>query len=93
MDEGLSALGAEVPPLPAVHGRVRPQLVGPGERPPGAIRARVGPLPLSRGEVDGGFVEPEGQTFSLALCGTLPFGCRNTVMKCQKRQYQVISWL
>ena len=68
MNEGLSALGAEVPPLPAVHGRVRPQLVGPGERPPGALRAREGPvlLPLSRG-VDGGLVQPEGQTFSLSL--------------------------
>ena len=57
MDERRAALCAEVPPLPAVDGRVRPQVVGPGERPARALRARVGPLPLRRG-VNGGLVEP-----------------------------------
>ena len=66
MNEGFAALCAEVPPLSAVDGRVRPQLVGPGERPPRALWAGEGPLPLARG-VNGGLVQPGGQPSSLAL--------------------------
>ena len=70
MDECGAALRAEVPPLPAVHSRVGPQLVGPGERPLGALWTGKGPLPLPR-RVNRGLVEPEVYTFTLAMLGSL----------------------